>query len=110
MRSKWFFPILFIILLFSLDPSLTLAKGASLRSQIEAYDGMSFKGFEDPAYLSYDQDLREYLVSRIDRQFGIALDPKKYSGFDLLEIEALFRCKKPNEPFDMFLKMFPRRR
>ena len=33
------------------------------------------------------------------KEFGIALDPKKYSGFDLLEIEALFKCKKSNEPY-----------
>jgi len=36
------------------------------------------------------------------------LDPKTYSGFDLLEIEGLFKCKKPGEPFDLFLRMFPR--
>jgi hypothetical protein len=49
-------------------------------------------------------------VKRIDKEFGIALDPKKYSGFDLLEIEALFKCKKSNEPYDIFLKPFPKGR
>jgi hypothetical protein len=34
----------------------------------------------------------------------------EFPGFDLLEIEALFKCKKLNEPYDMFLKMFPKRR
>jgi hypothetical protein len=49
------------------------------------------------------------MVDRISKQFGIALDPKNYSGFDLLEIESLFKCKKSGEPFDIFLKMFPKR-
>jgi hypothetical protein len=79
-------------------------------SRITAYDGKSFKGFEDPEYLSYDQALREYFVRRIDQKFGIALDPKKYSGFDLLEIEALFKYKKSNESYDIFLRLFPKRR
>jgi hypothetical protein len=78
-------------------------------SQITAYDGKSFKGFQDPEYISYDQALREYLVKRIQQDFGIALDPKKYSGFDLLEIEALFKCKKSAESYERFLKMFPKR-
>jgi hypothetical protein len=29
-------------------------------------------------------------------------------GFDLLEREALFKCKKADEPFEDFLKGFPR--
>jgi hypothetical protein len=78
--------------------------------QVLAYDGKTFTGFEDPDYVSYDQALREYLVKRIHQKFGIALDPKKYSGFDLLEIEALFKCKKPNESYDSFLRMFPKHR
>jgi hypothetical protein len=110
MKSKWFLLILFITLFFGLTASSTFAKGTAMPSRITAHDGKSFKGFEDPEYLSYDQALREYLVKRIDQKFGIALDPKKYSGFDLLEIEALFKCKKSNEPFDMFLKMFPKHR
>jgi hypothetical protein len=36
------------------------------------------------------------------------LDPKTYSGFDLFEISPFFKCKKSNEPFDIFLKMFPK--
>jgi len=110
MKSKWFLGALFIILGIGLTASFTFPKEAVMPARITAYDGKSFAGFQDPEYLSYDQALREYLVKRIDRRFGIALDPKKYSGFDLLEIEALFKCKKSNEPYDMFLKMFPRRR
>jgi hypothetical protein len=48
------------------------------------------------------------MVDRINKQFGVALDAKAYSGFDLLEIESLFKCKKSGEPFDTFLKMFPK--
>lgn len=110
MKSKWFLLMFFIVLSFSLTVSSAFAKEAVMPARVTAYDGKSFKGFEDPEYLSYDQALREYLVKRIDQKFGIALDPKKYSGFDLLEIEALFKCKKSNEPYDAFLRMFPKRR
>ncbi len=109
MKSKWFSLMLFIILSFSLTVSSAFAKEAVMPARVTAYDGKTFKGFQDPEYLSYDQALREYLIKRIDQRFGIALDPKKYSGFDLLEIEALFKCKKSNEPYDIFLRMFPKR-
>jgi hypothetical protein len=102
--------MLFIILSFSLTVSSAFAKEAVMPARVTAHDGKTFKGFQDPEYLSYDQALREYLIKRIDQRFGIALDPKKYSGFDLLEIEALFKCKKSNEPYDIFLRMFPKRR
>lgn len=108
MWSKWLLTILFIILFFVFTASSTVAKGTAMPPRIAGYGGKSFTGFQDPEYLSYDQVLRKYLVKRIDQRFGIALDPKKYSGFDLLEIEAFFKCKKSNEPFDIFLKMFPK--
>lgn len=110
MKSKWFLLMFFIVLSFSLTVSSAFAKEAVMPARVTAYDGKSFAGLQDPEYLSYDQALREYLVKRIDQRFGIALDPKKYSGFDLLEIEALFKCKKSNEPYDAFLRMFPKRR
>lgn len=110
MKSKWFLLMFFIVLSFSLTVSSAFAKEAAMPARVTAYDGKSFAGLQDPEYLSYDQALREYLVKRIDQRFGIALDPKKYSGFDLLEIEALFKCKKSNEPYDAFLRMFPKRR
>lgn len=109
MKFKWFLFTL-IILFFGLPLSSVFAKEALLPARVAAYDGKSFKGFQNPEYLSYDQALREYLVKHIGQQFGVALDPKKYSGFDLLEIEAFFKCKKSNEPFDVFLKMFPKLR
>lgn len=110
MKFKWFLTILFTMLCLGVTGSLSFAKEATMPPRITAYDGKSFAGFQDPEYLSYDQALREYLVKRINQRFGIALDPKKYSGFNLLEIEALLKCKKSNEPFEMFLKMFPKRR
>lgn len=109
MKSKWFLIALFIILGIALTASLTFPKGGGMPSQITAYDGKSFKGFQDPEYISYDQALREYLVKRIHQDFGIALDSKKYSGFDLLEIEALFKCKRSTESYESLLKMFPKR-
>ena len=94
----WFFSI----------ASSVYAKGSSLQSQLSDYAGKSYKGAQDPSYLNYDLALREVMVDRIKKQFGIALNPKNYSGFDLLEIEALFKCKKSEEPFEVFLKTFPK--
>jgi hypothetical protein len=106
--------LIFAIIFLSLLPGVIIppvfAKGVATPPQVLAYDGKTFTGFQDPQYLSYDQVLREYLVKRIDQEFGIALDPKKYSSFDLLEIEALFKIKKPDESFDIFLRMFPKGR
>jgi len=79
-----------------------------LRSQVWAYNGKSYKAIQNPEYIAYDQALRNYLAQRIERRFGIRLDSKRYSGFDLLEIESLFRCKKSSEPYDLFLKSFPK--
>jgi hypothetical protein len=88
--------------------SSVYAKESPLQSQLLDHAGKSYAGAQDPSYLNYDLALREYMADRISKRFGIALDPKIYSGFDLLEIEALFKCKKPEEPFDLFLKMFPK--
>jgi hypothetical protein len=88
--------------------SSVYANESSLQSQLLDHVGKSYTGTQDPSYLNYDLALREYMVDRISKRFGIALDPKVYSGFDLLEIEALFKCKKPEEPFDLFLKMVPK--
>jgi hypothetical protein len=89
--------------------SYVSAKESSLQSQLLDHAGKSYTGAQDPSYLNYDLALREYMVDRISKRFGITLDPKIYSGFDLLEIEALFKYKKPEEPFDIFLKIFPKR-
>jgi hypothetical protein len=103
----WFF-LTVTVLASCVIPSSVYATGSSLQSQLLDHAGKSYTGAQDPSYLNYDLALREYLVDRISKRFGIALDPKIYSGFDLLEIEALFKCKKPEEPFDIFLKIFPK--
>jgi hypothetical protein len=110
MKVRWFLIILLAGLWLGPTPSTTFGKEATVPGRVASYDGKSYAGLQDPEFVSYDQALREYLVKRIDQEFGIALDPKKYSGFDLLEIEALFKCKKSNEPYELFLKMFPKRR
>ncbi len=79
-----------------------------LRARVWAYNGKSYQGVKSSEYVSYDIALRNYVVERIQRRFGVSLDPKKYSGFDLLEIESLFKCKKSDEPFELFLRRFPR--
>ena len=84
------------------------AKESPSQPQVLDYVGKSYTGMQDPSYINYDLSLRAYMVDRISKRFGIALDPKTYSGFELLEIEALFKCKKSEESFDLFLKMFPK--
>ena len=108
MKLKWNLLILFAIFLVGMTVSPSYAEESGMPSQLSAYFGKSFTGIQDPEYLPYDLALRGYLVKRISKRFAITLDPKTYSGFDLLEIESLFKCKKSNEPFDPFLKMFPK--
>jgi hypothetical protein len=105
----WLLPILTLVLWSSVIASSVCAKDSSFKSQLLNHAGKSYAGTQDPSFLNYDLALREYMVDRIGKRFGIALDPKIYSGFDLLEIEALLRCKKTTEPLDAFLKMFPKR-
>ena len=83
------------------------AKENPLQAQVLDHAGKSYSGAQDPSYLDYDLALRKYVADRILKRFGIALDPKIYSGFDLMDIEALFKCKKSEESFDHFLKIFP---
>lgn len=100
--------ILLILLLPLMTAPSVQGKDGQLGSEVLSHAGESYKGVEDPAYISYDQALRAYMVERIKKDFGVALDPKAYSGFDLLEIEALLKCKKANEPVEDFLKGFPK--
>ena len=104
-----FLLILTIFLWFYVITFSAYAKNSSLQSQLLDYAGKSYTGAQDPSYLNYDLALREYMVNHINKQFGITLNPKDYSGFDILEIESLFKCKKSGESFDIFLKMFPKR-
>jgi len=104
-----FLPMLTIFLLSCMVVPPVFAKTTPLEFQLLEYAGKSYAGTQDPSYLKYDSILREVMVKRIQKQFGISLDPKIYSGFDLLEIEALLKCKKSEEPIDIFLRIFPKR-
>jgi len=108
MKGRWGFFLLFALGVFCLNVPATYADKEPLQSQVLNYVGKTYGGVQDPEYISYDQALRDYMVKRIKQRFGVELDPKKYSGFDLLEIEAVLRCRKSDEPLDMFLEMFPK--
>ena len=107
-KSVWFIPMFITALWCCVITPPVHSSDGSLKSRLLDHAGKSYTGTQDPSYLTYDLALREYMVDRINKRFGVALDPKTYSGFDLLEIESLFRFKKSDEPFDMFLKMFPK--
>ena len=108
MKGKWVLLLSSAFLVFGLNVPGTYADKEPLQSQVLNYVGKTYGGVQDPEYISYDQALRDYMVTRIKQKFGVELDPKKYSGFDLLEIEAVLRCRKSDEPLDIFLKMFPK--
>jgi len=86
------------------------AQKGSLRSQLLANQGKTFRGTEDPEFVSYDQVLRDYVSKRIQKRYGETFDPKNFSGFDLLEIEAFLKCKKPGESVAPYLETFRRPR
>jgi len=108
MKTRWDLFLLFAFLVFCLNVPAAYADKEPLQSQVLNYVGKTYGGVQDPEYISYDQALRDYMVKRIKQKFGVELDPKKYSGFDLLEIEAVLKCRKSDEPLDIFLKMFPK--
>jgi hypothetical protein len=100
---------LMMILCLSAVPSFTHGNEKASPSEFLAYAGKSYAGFEDPEFIKYDAALRSYEAQRIKKKFGLALDPKTYSGFDLLEIESLLKFKKSGEALDTFLGKFPKR-
>jgi len=108
MKSRWIWVFGILFLLTGIPAFSAHAKGVGLPSQFSTCDGKLFKGAQDREFINYDIALRNYLAKRIVKRFGIFLDPKIFSGFDLLEIESLFKCKKSGEPFNLFLKMFPK--
>lgn len=107
-RSIWFVSIFITVLWGCIITPPTYSSDGSLEPQLLAYAGRTFASTQDPSYVPYDLVLREYMVDRIYKQFGVALDPKKYSGSNLLEIESCFKFKKSDESFEIFLKMFPK--
>ncbi len=108
MKGRWVFLLLFAPVVFCLNIPAAYADKEPLQSRVLNYVGKTYGDVQDPEYISYDEALRDYMVKRIKQKFGVELDPKKYSGFDLLEIEAVLRCRKSEEPLDIFLKMFPK--
>lgn len=108
MKTKFNRLLFIMVFWFLFIVSSVQAQSSALGSQVLAFSGKSYSGVQDPEYISYDLALREFMAQRIHKKFGIILDSKKYSGFDLLEIGAFFKCKKSDEPFELFLKMFPR--
>ena len=113
MAAKNFVSIISISLILLLSvwmaPS-SQGKDGRLSSEVLSHAGEFYRSVEDPAYISYDQALRGCVAERIKKEFGVVLDPKTYSGFDLLEIAALLKCKKVDEPVEDFLKGFPKQR
>jgi hypothetical protein len=109
MRGKPVLLLLFAFLVLWSNVPAAYADKEPLQSQVLNYVGKTYGGVQDPEYISYDKALRDYVVKRIKQKFGVELDPNKYSGFDLLEIEAVLRCRKSDEPLDIFLKMFPKK-
>ena len=85
-------------------------KDGQVCSEVLSYAGKSYGSENDPAYMSYDKALRACVAERIKKEFGVALDPTKYSGFDLLEIESLLKFKKAEERVEDLLKGFLNRR
>ncbi len=118
MKLKWIVLIVVVILGVVLSDTCLLAKGKSKGKRwiqdnrsmaIPGVDnGMTYASAQDPAFQSYDQNLRNYLVKRIRERYGVSLDPKAYSGFQLLSIESFLKCKKPDEPLEPFLKSLPK--
>ena len=106
MKTKQYLLIVPVVVGLLVVGSLAFAKGEGSYSRLQAFDGKSYAGLQDPEFINYDSALRSYMVQRINKRFGVSLDPKAYSGFELLEIEALFKCRKPGESYDSLLKMY----
>jgi hypothetical protein len=81
------------------------AQRTDLRSRLLASEGKTFSGMNDPEFASYDLILREYVARRIQKRYGIRVDPKAYaSGFKILEFESLLKCMKPGETAEQYLQ------
>jgi hypothetical protein len=109
MKAKWILLIVMAAAAVGLVVSSAGAKDGTLPAKLQASGGKTFKDPRDPEFISYEKMLRDYLLTRIKNQFGVTLDPKSYSGFDLLEIEAFLKCKKSTEPLDPYLIRFKKK-
>lgn len=101
--------LIFLILSWSiLMPPSSQGEEKRLCSDVLSHAGESYRGVDNPAFISYDEALRACVAERIKKEFGVVLDLKIYSGFDLLEMEALLKLKKADERVEDFLKGFPK--
>jgi hypothetical protein len=73
---------------------------------IVAYSGRYFTDPSSPEYSSYDRKMSMYVAKRIKENYHVDLDHTSYSTFDLLEIEALLKCKRSDEPVESLLTRF----
>ncbi len=71
------------------------------------YGGMLFAGPSDPEYRSYEQAIKPILLDQIEREYGVVLNGDTLSPEELLEINALLRLKRSDEPVDYILNRFP---
>jgi len=74
--------------------------------KILSYAGRYFVNLSSPDYSSYDREMGMHVAQRIKAHYNVDLDYTAYSAFDLLEIEALLKCKKSEESADSLLKRF----
>ena len=68
------------------------------------YAGRYFRDRSSPDYSSYDREMSMYIAKKIKVKYNVDLDLTSYSAFDLLEIEALLKCKKSDESVESLLK------
>ena len=73
---------------------------------ILSYAGQYFRDPLSPDYSSYNREMSMYTAKRIKVKYNVDLDYTSYSAFDLLEIEALLKCKKSDESVESLLKRF----
>ncbi len=73
---------------------------------IVAYSGRYFMDPSSPEYSSYDREMSMYVAKRIREKYHVDLDYRSYSAFDLLEIEALLKCKRSDESVESLIQRF----
>lgn len=106
---KWIWFFLTLMLASSMSIGVSASSGPKApTATIDVYEGRLFTGPQDPDYKDYDSALKNRLIKRIQQKYRVEFPPESYSGYDLLEIESLIRVKKPHEPLDPILKMFPK--
>jgi hypothetical protein len=87
-------------------PVNTQGVPASHRAEVLVYAGRYFESPSSPDYAPYDQKMSMDVAKRIREKYQVDLDYKLYTAFDLLEIEALLKCKKSDESVESLLRRF----